>query len=90
MEMKPEKYIEAYPLRDALYWNLGMVLNGQGLGQYPVSDVMCHDLGIVSTEEGSDHYFLSGALCRCSGVKKRARLFTSSMGVKGKKASQTN
>ena len=51
MEMKPEKYIEAYPLRDALYWNLGMVLNGQGLSQHPVSDVMCHDLGIVTTRK---------------------------------------
>jgi hypothetical protein len=31
------------PLSDASYWNLGMVLNGQGLDQHSIGDMSFRD-----------------------------------------------
>jgi hypothetical protein len=69
MEMKPNrKPLERNPLRDVAYRNLGMVLNGQGLGRHPLGGVPCRDLDAVSCEQGSGCRFLSGALHWCPGV----------------------
>jgi hypothetical protein len=58
------------PLSDALYRNLGMVLNGQGSGRIPLGNTSCRGLGTMLSEQGLSHHFLSGALHRSPGVVK--------------------
>jgi hypothetical protein len=71
MEMKPhEKSLGHNPLSDAPYWNLGMVLNGQGPDRHPVGDAPYPDLDTVLNEQGSDCRILSDALHHCPGVVK--------------------
>jgi hypothetical protein len=57
IEMKLERNPLGHnPLSNAPYWNLSMMLNGQGPSQHPLGDVSCHGLGMVSTDQGSGHY----------------------------------
>jgi hypothetical protein len=71
MEMKPhEKLLRRNPLSDALYQNLGMVLNGQGSGRHPLGDAPYLDLDTVLNEQVSGRRILSDALHRCPGVVK--------------------
>jgi hypothetical protein len=69
--MKPhEKSLECNLLSDASYRNLGMVLNGQGLGRHPLDDAPYLDLDTVLNEQESGHRILSDALHRRPGVVK--------------------
>jgi hypothetical protein len=71
MEMKLyEKLLWRNPLIDAPYWNLGMVLNGQGSGRHPLGDASYLDLDTVLNEQGSGRHILSNALHRHPGIVK--------------------
>jgi hypothetical protein len=71
MKMKPhKKTLGRNPLSDASYWNLGMVLNGQGPGRHPLGDAAYLDLYTVLNEQGSDRRILSDVLHRRLGVVK--------------------
>jgi hypothetical protein len=58
------------PLSDALYQNLGIVLNGQGSGHHSFGGASYLDLDTVLSEQGSGRRIFSDTLYRCPGVVK--------------------
>jgi hypothetical protein len=51
MKMKPyEKSLERNPLSDTSYWNLYMVLNGQGPDRHPLGGAPYLDLDTMLNE----------------------------------------
>ena len=68
MDMKPiRNSLGRNPLSDALYWNLGVVISGQGPGRHPTNGASYRDLGTMISEQGSGRH-LSGALHLRPGV----------------------
>ncbi|KAG2574077.1 hypothetical protein PVAP13_7KG328218, partial [Panicum virgatum] len=57
------------PLSDALHWNPGVVINGQGPGRHPPKGASYRDLGTMISEQGSGRH-LNGALHLRPGVVK--------------------
>jgi hypothetical protein len=74
MEMKSHgKSLRHNSLSDAPYWNLGMVLNGQGPGHHLLGGASYLDLDTVLNEQGSSHRILSDALHHRPSVVKMSK-----------------
>ena len=68
MDLKPTRnLLGRNPLSDALHWNPGVVISGQGPGRHPTNGASYRDLGTMISEQVSGGH-LSGALHLRPGV----------------------